>query len=354
MGRMALILVLGLSLTVGIVAIRLNTSKTGLVENISGFDKYANARNIAHTGVNMMLRRLDRNDTTITGPLGRSQTAWLMTNLMSGLCTVSVRLTHPPVLDTIDITSKSMYIDTTRSMSLRLFRSPVPFPAIGEALGLRIPSVDVGASGTANNIDGRDHSLDGGTIVGTGLPGVGVLNSTDSGDVDNVRKLNITTSSGVSQIVVDPGMSDPSAYVQDYINAADYVYPAGTYGSNMTWGDTSHPVIVYANGQSGDVSFNGNITGCGILVVRGTLNIGGSFLFRGLIITYNDVTINQDTLSLGAHGEPEVVGAILAAGNANSDVSLKGNVQISYSSAALNKAKFINKLQVYRVLRWYE
>ncbi|TLY30736.1 MAG: hypothetical protein E6K56_06405, partial [Ignavibacteria bacterium] len=98
MGRLALVIVLGLSLTVGIVGYTLNRSKTGLIENVSGFDKYTNARNIAHTGVNMILRRLDRNDTSIIGPLTRSQTAWLYTNVMSGLCTVSVKLSSPPAL----------------------------------------------------------------------------------------------------------------------------------------------------------------------------------------------------------------------------------------------------------------
>ena len=273
---------------------------------------------------------------------------------MSGLCTISVKLSHPPALDTIDIISKAKYIDTSRSMQIRLTRKPVPFPVIGEALGLRIPGVDVSASGNANNIDGRDHALDGNTIVGPGLSGVGVLSSSDSTDVVNVKKLNITTSAGVPKITVDPGMADPASYIQDYVNAADYVYTAGTYGSNMTWGDSTRPVIVYANGQSGDVTFNGTITGWGILVARGTLNLGGNFSFNGLVITFNDVTINQDTLALGGKGTPDVLGAILAAGNTNSDVILKGNTQVSYSSAALNLAKYINKLQVYRVLQWYE
>src|SRR6266571_6595835 len=143
MGRMALIIVLALSLTVGIVGYTLNQSKTGLVENVTGFDKYANARNIAHTGVNMVLRKLDRNDTSIINPmLVRKQTAWLVANVMSGVCSVSIKLANPSFLDTVEITSRSHFMDTARVMNVRLHRQPVPFPFINEAVGLNVPNVD--------------------------------------------------------------------------------------------------------------------------------------------------------------------------------------------------------------------
>ena len=57
MGRMALIIVMGLTLTLGIVGFSLNKAKSGTIENVSGFDKYTNARNIAHTAVNVALRQ---------------------------------------------------------------------------------------------------------------------------------------------------------------------------------------------------------------------------------------------------------------------------------------------------------
>src|SRR5260221_13960195 len=110
MGKMALIIVIGLSMTVGIVGVTLNRSKTGLVENVSGFAKYANARNIGHTGVNMMLRRLDRNDTSLINPMNRSQTSKMIANVMSGLCTVSIKLTSPTALDTVDLTCNAHYM----------------------------------------------------------------------------------------------------------------------------------------------------------------------------------------------------------------------------------------------------
>src|ERR1043166_5223428 len=116
MGRLAIVIVLGLSMTVGIVGYTLNQSNRGLTENVAGFDKYANARNIAHTGVNMMLRAVERNDNSIIGQMNRLGTPMMVLNVMSGVCSVSIKLANPAFLDTVDIWSKSKYIDTTRTM----------------------------------------------------------------------------------------------------------------------------------------------------------------------------------------------------------------------------------------------
>jgi hypothetical protein len=70
MGKMALLLVLGLSITVGIIAATMNSSKRALGENVTGFDRYATGRNLAHTGVNMLLRKFDRKDSTLIYTIG--------------------------------------------------------------------------------------------------------------------------------------------------------------------------------------------------------------------------------------------------------------------------------------------
>ncbi len=359
MGKMAILLVIGVSMIVGIVAMRFNNARNGivpgLVQNVSGFQKYTMARNIAHTGVNMMLRRLDRNDTAITGPLGRSQTAWMISDVMGGRCSVSVKLTSPPVLDTIDITAKAKYVDSSKGMIIRLTRRPVPFPTLGEALMLRTNNVNFDIDGASGNIDGRDHDIAGNVLPSPPdtnyKPAVGVMSSSDSAKVAAFNSQ--LTASGQPKVKVDTNMADPALYVQDYINAADYKYTGGVYGSNITWGSPSNPVIVYADGSVTDVKFTGAVSGYGILVVKGDIWVSGNFSFHGLVMCYNDVVINRDTLGLST-GTPDIIGAAVLAGAPGSSFVMKGNGQISYSAAALEMARFINKLQVYRVLRWYE
>ncbi len=360
MGKMAILLVIGMSMIVGMVAVRFNNTRNGivpgLVENVSGFQKYTMARNIAHTGVNMMLRRLDRNDTAIVNPLGNSQTAWLITPLMGGVCSVSVKLTSvatPPNRDTIDMTSKSKYYDTTKSMIIRLVRRPVPFPVIGEALVLRTTNVDFSIHGQAGAIDGRDHDVNGNLLPSPPdtnyKPAVGVQTVADS---INVAAYKSQLRGSPTDVKIDTNMLDPAAYVQDYINGADYTFSDGTYGSNMVWGSPIQPVIVYVSGTNGGVKFAGTVTGWGILVVKGSLWVSGTFQFHGLVLCYNDVTIERDTLI--NTGTPDFIGAVVLAGASGSQFTMKGNGQLSYSYAALEMARFINKLQVYRVIRWYE
>ncbi len=345
MGKMALILVVGLTLSVAVVAYTLNTSKTGLVENVSGFHKYTTSRDIANTGVNVLLRRLDANDTSITNPLYAAQTVKWSFSIMSGICSTSVKLTNPAFLDTIDVTSKSKFMDTTKTITARLRRQPVPYPSIGEAVGLRVPNVNFNMTGSAF-IDGRNHTIDGTLVTpadSTYKPGVGVLNAIDSSNVAAFgSKID-----GTKDVVVDPGISDPSVYVGEYINGADYVYPSGIYGSNYTWGSPSTPKIIYC---SGDVKFNGNGEGWGILVVDGNLTLAGTFKWHGLVVCYNTATIDVQFAS----GTPTIIGGVLMAGPSGSDFIMKGNSWVGYSKDALENAKYINKLQVYRVMYWYE
>jgi hypothetical protein len=338
MGRMALIIVVGLSLTLGIVGFSLNRSKTGTVENVAGFHKYTTARNIAHTAVNMALRALDRNDSAFIASRSMSL------NAMGGSATVSFTYPNVASLDTIDLTATSTYMDSTKTMNLRLFRRPVPFPVIGQAVGLRVPDVDFMMSGTPH-IDGRNHDIDGNLLAPSAndKPGVGVIHGPDTTDVlVYAGKID-----GTKDAVLDSTIADPAQFVGEYINAADRTFTTGVYGSNMTWGSVSSPAIVYTNG---DVKFNGNIEGWGILVVKGDLTLAGSFKFHGLVIAYSDFSIDV-TFSTGT---PEIIGAVVMAGSANSDYEMKGNSEVSYSKDALEKARFINKLQVYRVMRWYE
>jgi len=344
MGKMALITVLGLSLTVGIVGYSLNRSKTGTVENVTGFQKYTIARNIAHTAVNMVLRALDRNDSTLLA------TKRMTRNFMGGSASVTLSFPDPLKLDTLDLFASAKFMDTTKIMALRLRRKAVPFPFFNEAVGLRFDDADFRMSGNPY-IDGRNHDMNGILLPPSpdDLPGVGVINSTDSTTVAGYgSKIN-----GSQDVKVDTGMSDPTEYVDEYISAADRVYTAGVYGSNMTWGSPAAPEIIFADGSGGKVKFTGTIEGWGLMVVKGDIEIRGNFRFHGVVIGYNDVLLEKDTTVFSA-GTPDIIGAYLMGGASGSRFEMRGNAKISYSKEAVEMAKYINKLQVYRVVRWYE
>lgn len=355
MGRMALMIVLGLSLTVGIIGYTLNKSKTGTVENVSGFDKYTIARNIAHTGVNLMLRAFDRNDSTYINPvIVNKQTALMVVNAMSGKCSVFARLKNPSFLDTLEIESRSRFMDSTRIMKLMLKRYPVPFPLVNAAVSLRVPNVDFEIGSASALIDGRDHDMSGAVVSGPNdKPGVSVFLPSDTTKVIAAEASKPGEQIlGTRDVAVDTAMENPVPYINDYAAAADFKYTGPTVINNTTWGSASAPVIVYCEGSTGEVKTSGNVKGWGIMVVKGNLRITGNFEFYGLIIAYNDVTLIEDVVF--GTGTPKLYGGLIAAGGATSDFKLTGNNLVGYSKQALYMAQFINKLQAYRVLRWYE
>ena len=118
----------------------------------------------------------------------------------------------------------------------------------------------------------------------------------------------------------------------------------------------ANPAIVYCN--AGDdpafsIKFSGNITGYGILVVRGDIQFNGSLDFYGLVVIDGFNT----SVDLGASGTPKIVGGVIMAGNAGATVTLKGtaaNAKVVYSSEALANARNIGKLRYYSILDWYE
>jgi len=294
--------------------------------------------------VNMMLRKLDRNDSTIISPMNAGGTPMIVTNIASGICSVSIKLGNPAFKDTVDIWAKSRFMDSTRTMNVRLRRQPIPFPMVNEAVGLNATNVGFSMTGSAS-IDGHNNDIAGNLLAASSndKPGVGVITPGDTTTVLQYKnKID-----GTVDAVRDSTMTDPSQFVGDYINAADYTYTTGSYGSGMTWGSVNTPAIVYCNGT---INFQGNIEGWGILVVSGKISMSGTFIFHGLLIAYNDATID---LQFGI-GTPTVVGAVLMGGTSGSQFTMKGSSNVSYSKDALDLAKYINKLQAYRVMYWYE
>ena len=357
MGKMALLIVLGLSVVVGIITFSINRSKSDLSESVSGFDKLTNVKNIAHTAVNMILRRIDDRDTSITNHLevGKVDSAVMIANISRGRCSVSVRLTNINFSDTLDIRCRARYMDSTHYMKIRMRRQPVPFPMVQEALGLRVPDVKFTIKGTGNNkgfIDGRNHDENGVLTARPDTndkPGVGVLAAKDTTDVlvyaDNIN--------GTKDVVVDPALFDPRVYVDEFVNAADRTYINGsTIAGPTTWGTKTAPEIVYCEG---DVHISGTVTGWGILVINGDLQITGKIDFHGLVIVYKESVIDVvDVLETGGGSGANIIGGMMMAGPAGSSFEMRGSQQTLYSKAALDLAKMIGHLQWYTVLSWYE
>ena len=116
---------------------------------------------------------------------------------------------------------------------------------------------------------------------------------------------------------------------------------SGTYGSTRNYvtvyTDTSDPV----NNQGLKLQ---NVTGYGILLVKGDLVLGGGFTWNGLIYATGSVTLNG-----GGGAGINVYGQIYAGTSSVTDVTINGGNTLGYDSCKIKKAL---ASQAFKVVSW--
>jgi Tfp pilus assembly protein PilX len=270
--------------------------------------------------------------------------------------------------------------NTTRTITVVISRAN--FPPIAGALSFPGLQSDVNFSGSAFDIDGRDHMMTdaANSPTGTANAVLGISAATaaeeltietavannQGNDVRGKDQNSSTnppaTTSGSNAIAVDTNQTPQT--IAEFVNAVkDYAdikitsAPSSPYSINnigatcatdvndsSCWGTTSKPKIVYIKGdlpnlstQMTSLSVSGTSVGTGILIVEGgNVNITGNFRWNGpIIITGNNVGIRYQ-----GGGNQEVYGTTIVneqnyneAPNLEGEVS--GNAKILYSYQAL-------------------
>jgi len=91
---------------------------------------------------------------------------------------------------------------------------------------------------------------------------------------------------------------------------------------------SDHHIIYYKATGTG-IHFSGGVSGCGILLVEGNLNLTGGFSWYGMIISTGSIRFS------GSGGDNNITGAVLAGGESDTD-TIGGNAHIVYCSSAVN------------------
>lgn len=356
MGRTALLLVMGLGMAMGIISYNISDTTERALENNYTYYKYMYARNLARTAIHAALRSYDNGnitpDTVNSKPFagGSYRIVNLSTSASPG--------------DTLWMTARGTFADTNYTIYVTLHRSTRPYPQVNSALGVLATLQSFTMNGKPQ-IDGRNYSADGTTLVGTGdLPGVTTLNPTDSVTVysqaitaskDTLIR-GVTVDGTQQRVVVDRDPEDPAGFIDEYENNHDIRLTAGTY-SNQTYGSSTNPVIVFADGSNGTVKFAGTTTGYGILAVRGrNLSLAGQFNWFGLVVIFSDEAI----VEFDESGNASITGGLIVAQANYGPARLKLNGtganpgKIRYSSEAIRNSTNVGRLRYYRVIDWYE
>lgn len=339
MGKSTLIVVLGMAAIIGVFLLRLNANSKENVSTTVDMFEQTQARLIANSGVEVFLEKLKAN----MNMLGNTYTG---NNLFDG--TYDVELTGVDTL--VNVKSTAKFLNTTHTSIVQARADKLPFfPAPG-AMYVSADAVNNVKINGNITVSGYNHSIDGVILNdGNDLPGIAV----DEAEHVTTIKNSISGSADVEGYGGDPSVHtvtnevDWEEYALDVESNPDIILNSTSQLNQLSdLGTVAQPKTTFVNG---DIVFNSNLTGCGILVVNGNLKINGNFTYRGIIIAYQNSEI---TTNLNGNGK--VYGAMIVAGkSANLQIS-NGNFKLLYSQPALQHVANLLKTRRFKILSWWE
>jgi len=127
---------------------------------------------------------------------------------------------------------------------------------------------------------------------------------------------------------------DLQAYVDALKGSATTTLTADV--SNATYGSATNYVTVYADavGTQADHELRlNNVTGYGVLIVKGDLQLAGNVNWHGIIIVTGVMTSSG-----GGSNSKNIQGQVYAGSSALGDTTISGNIDVGYNSCEVKKS----------------
>jgi len=332
MGRALLYIILGLISVFGLTEITLHNRESMMLDQVIDYFRDSQVRNYADSGIELSLVQLAGDALWDDGiddeTIGNGDVSVTVSNYQTN-STLAANVIQLMSVATYHGQTDTVYAKVTISGGI----PPVPSP-----MGIYSNNLNFNVSGNSFVVDGNDTNPDGSAGTGDALPGISVGGSSAysnvTGSLSSSQADNITGEGGTPSVAQDTGLtySALDSYVQQYVDNYDQLITGTSTLNNQVLGTTDDPQITVIDG---DISIS-STTGAGILVVEngGSLRITGSFTFTGLIILLGDTTFEADI-----YGNTHIYGSILFGATdpaATFDLDLRGNVNINYSSQAID------------------
>jgi hypothetical protein len=345
MGKGLLIVTLGMSVIISFYILKLNAnSKENLSTTVSMF-KQTNARLIANSGVEIYLEKLKHDRSMMNQSFPNN-------SLMGG--NYDIGISGPDSM--VRVTSTATFMGVQHKTVVEAAADKVPlYPGHG-AMYLSSGTV-AGLKKNAINgsieINGNDHDINGNLTGGSAVPGITVDGETQKNSVIAMITKNtinqVLGSGGTPSVMVTNNTVDWVEYAQLVADNPDIIIDTqDKIKTTNNWGTVFEPKVTFVNG---DIKINNSqaASGCGILVVNGSLEINGGFNFIGLVIAFKNTIIN-----IKLNGDAQILGSLVVAGTQiNVDVS-SGNFKSLYSSEALNLTEVLLVTKRFTILSWWE
>lgn len=339
MGKASLIIVLGMSVIVSFIILKLNAnSKENLSTTVNMYEQMT-ARHIANSGIEIFLEKL-KADMTMNGH------TYTNNPLFGG--TYDITMSGPD--SAIMVTSRSTFMDVSHK-SIAIVKAD-RLPDFAPNSALYVSSETMGSIKINGNItlDGFNHDMAGTRLNdGNEVPGIAVDEPEQVQQIINniSGKATIDGLGGKPSVRVATTFFDWQQYALDVESNPDIIINSQDDLKNYSnLGTVTSPKTTFING---DIQIASNLTGCGILVVNGNLKINGNFTYKGLVISYKDSDITTEL-----NGNGLVIGAMVVAGtNANLQIS-NGTYKCLYSQEACSIVNLLLKTRRFDVLSWWE
>lgn len=347
MGKSILIVVLGMSVIVGFFILKLSAnSKENLSTTVNMFEQ-TQARLIANSGVEIFLEKLKHDRSMINN-------SYQNNTLLGG--NYDVDITGNADLSLVQVTSAATFMGVEHTAIVEAAADRVPFHPGPGAMYLSagtIAGLKKNAINGSIEINGNDHDLNG-NLTGSGsVPGIAVDGTTQQTSVlDMITKNTIDQvlgSGGTPSVGVVNNLIDWAEYAQLLADNPDILIDTQEKVTGLnTWGTLNDPKVTFVNG---DIHINNSqaASGCGILVVNGSLTINGTFDYKGMVIAFKNTTID-----IKLNGNGSILGSLVVAGTQINVEVASGNFQTLYSTEALNLIQSLLTTKRFTILSWWE
>jgi hypothetical protein len=345
MGKSILIIVLGMSVIIGFFILKLSAnSKESLSTTVNMFEQ-TQARLIANSGVEIYLEKLKHDRSMMNSSFPDN-------NLFGG--NYDINISGPDSL--VKVSSVATFMGVQHTTIVEAAADRVPFYPGPGAMYLSAGTV-AGLKKNAINgsieINGNDHDINGNLTGGGSVPGIAVDGTTQQTSVlDMITKNTIDQvlgSGGTPSVGVINNEIDWAEYAQLLADNPDILIDTQDKVTGLnTWGTLSEPKVTFVNG---DIHINNSqaASGCGILVVNGSLTINGTFDYKGMVIAFKNTTID-----IKLNGNGSILGSLIVAGNQINVEVASGNFQTLYSTEALNLIQALLVTKRFTILSWWE
>lgn len=345
MGKSILIIVLGMSVIVGFIMLKLNAnSKENLSTTVNMFEQ-TQARLIANSGVEIYLEKLKHDRSMMNSSFANN-------NLFGG--SYNINISGPDSM--VKVISAATFMGVQHTTIVEAAADKVPFHPGPGAMYLSagtVAGLKKNAIGGSMEINGNNHDINGNLTGGGSVPGIAVDGATQKTSILNMIAKNaidqVLGAGGTPSVGVVSNTIDWAEYAQLLADNPDILIDTQTkIKTTNVWGTTSNPKVTFVNG---DIQINNSqaASGCGILVVNGNLTINGGFDYKGMVIAFKDASID-----IKLNGNGSIIGSLVVAGNQINVEVASGNFETLYSTEALNLIQSLLATKRFTILSWWE